>query len=230
MPRTPERSRAPIDGEELRLETNAVAPAAPGRATFDGTDFVFADAAGSFNPRSAGTDDKRVKVSAGDTTPAFLLAKLVSGDSSVALALVGAGGDEKVDLSVDLTETFAAKQIETMVPFMSSSGVFVDAFVGTAEPFIDITRAGAYFIFFVATSFCDNNNAEGELALGKNGLAVIVGSSAGIGQNKVGTTVSTKHVTGLVPGDKIFGLYRKTIGGGSVNLRARSIIAFRIGD
>lgn len=53
MPITPDRSPGPLlEDEEIRLGTNAASPTQPGALTYNGTNFVFRDATGNYNPRS----------------------------------------------------------------------------------------------------------------------------------------------------------------------------------
>lgn len=55
MPRTPDRSPGVLEeDEEIQLGANPGAPAVAGGLRYDGTDFQFRDAAGTFNPRSGG--------------------------------------------------------------------------------------------------------------------------------------------------------------------------------
>jgi len=55
VPRTPDRSPGALEeDEEIRLISNASGPSQAGAFNYDGTDFQFRDAAGTFNPRSGG--------------------------------------------------------------------------------------------------------------------------------------------------------------------------------
>lgn len=98
MGRTPDRSHGVADEEGTVYESTAAATAegevryvTPGR-------FSLFDAAGEYDPRTGGAAvDERVKVSANDTTPDYLIAKLVAG-TGIALAELGDGGDETLQI------------------------------------------------------------------------------------------------------------------------------------
>ncbi len=56
MPQTPDRRPgALIEDQEIRLITNATGPTVAGAFNYDGSSYVFRDAAGTFNPRTGGT-------------------------------------------------------------------------------------------------------------------------------------------------------------------------------
>lgn len=66
MPRTPDRRPgAMVEEEEIRFLSNATGPTVAGAFNYDGTDFVFRDADGTFNPRTGGgissTDHKHLR-------------------------------------------------------------------------------------------------------------------------------------------------------------------------
>ncbi len=54
---------------------------------------------------AAGGDDKKVKVSSGDTTPGFLEAKVVAGNA-IDTETLNPAGDEKLEISVGLRRSF----------------------------------------------------------------------------------------------------------------------------
>ena len=56
MPQTPDRRPgALIEDDEVRLTPNLSGPSTGGAFNYDGSDFVFRDALGSFNPRTGGS-------------------------------------------------------------------------------------------------------------------------------------------------------------------------------
>lgn len=228
MPRTPERSRDKTTTEELELTTKAGAPAA-GHARYDGSSFQMTDASGTFNPRSAGTDDRRVLVSADDTAPGFLEEKIESADASVLVTVTNPGGSEKLNLAVDLDETFRAQEMDAFTLIATSSTTRQDAFAGESPDVLVVDAAGDYYVVFHAMSRVTNANAEGELALSKNGSFVANTDVTFGGLVGFTTNTSAHRLSGCVVGDEIGGLYRKVSGPGSVELRNRSIFIVRIG-
>jgi len=233
MPTTPDRSPGPlIEDEEIRLTTPAGSnPSAAGGLVYDpgAGEFKMQDGSGVFNPRSAGTDDKKIKVSATDAVAAFLFSKLMSSDGSVDFAVNTPGGDEKVDVTASLSEIFRGQEMDSDAVFSTSSTVYQDAFLGQSPATLVIDAPGDYYVVFHAQTRLTSNNGEGELALSKNG-SVVAGTAVPFSGNQGFTTNTAAHkVTGLSIGDTVGGLYRKTMGAGSVELGQRSIFLVRIG-
>jgi hypothetical protein len=74
-------------------------PTAPGEVVYDGDTGAFAmqDSLGTFNPRSAGTDDKKVKVTSADTVPSFLRDALDPA-GGIELTVLNPGADEVLEI------------------------------------------------------------------------------------------------------------------------------------
>jgi hypothetical protein len=101
--RTPDRTPGPSLEEETQYEHRTVDPSVDGAVGYrgDNGEFVMKDALGAFNPRSVGTDDKKVKVSLNDTVADYLFAKLVAA-GAIGIAELNDGGNEQVEFRVGI--------------------------------------------------------------------------------------------------------------------------------
>lgn len=168
-----------------------------------------------------------VRVTSADTVPGFLSSKIVS-DGTVGLTVLDPGGDEQLQLAVDLTQTFAAQEIEESASDSTSSTTPQNAFVSPAQITIPADGAGDYLVLFESAYKLSNNNGIGEISVGLNGLTSVAGSERSVGGNKNGGVSLVKRLNGLVEGDIIYGLYNRVSGGGSITVYGRSLTAFRI--
>lgn len=189
----------------------------------------FKDGVGIADIRAGGGE--QLKVSANDDVAGYLEDKVQNGDGTVIITTVNEGGNEKLQLNTDITETFRAQQIESAVPVSTTTAdpSWADAFQGS---FIEILPSGDgdYLVMVESDSRCTNSNTDGQLAIGLNSTTTeVAGSVRTFGGNQRGSTVIVKKLTGLVAGDKIHALYNKLPGMGSAELYNRSMSAFRIG-
>lgn len=174
-------------------------------------------------------DDRKLKVSPNDTTPGFLEDKVESADASVQVSVSGEGADEKINLAVALDETFAAQEIEATALASTSSTTWQNAFLGEPGEYIEAARAGTYFCLFIAGSRMTNSNGVGEVGIGLNSTTPVASSVQQRQSTFKNTIVASKRLA-LALNDKVYGVFRKESGAGSLELESRSLFIIRIGD
>jgi len=93
---------------------------------------------------------------------------------------------------------------------------------------LTVTAAGLYLIQFEAESRCTNSGGVANIALAINGLVEQAGTSRFVEGVPNHTTLTVAILT-LAVNDVIRGTGRKISGPGTLELRGRSLFAFRIG-
>jgi hypothetical protein len=181
-----------------------------------------------FIPVGGGADDKRVKVSADDTTPGFLEEKVVPG-GDIAIDVQNPGANELLRITANIGTIFSADAINATVMLTTSLLTFQNAFQGESPDHVAPATDGDYLCFFSTDMRTTNNKVVSEIALGKNSTtAALAGSQHNFTGVQTGFSGSVLRVNGLLVTDKIYGIYRKVSGNGSVELYNRNLYMFRV--
>jgi hypothetical protein len=177
---------------------------------------------------AAGGDDKKVKVSTNDTTPAFLIAKLLQG-SGMIIALENPGANEVLRFTANVGTIFAADAINATIQLTTSLTSAQNAFAGETPDFLTPASDGDYLCFFATDIRTSNNNTEAEIALALNAPgSTIAGTEHRYTNTQRGFSSSAFRVNGLVTTDKIYANFRKVSGNGSVEIYNRNLFMFRV--
>ncbi len=192
----------------------------------DDDNATFADAANTTPRTLTELGDKKAKVSTDDTTPGWLEDKIESADASVGITTTSPGGDEKVNLAVDVGETLRLQEIEATTPLTTSSTSEQDLFAGVS---ITVDKDGDYLVLLETSSAGTSSANEMAISVGLNGINTVAGSERQGKGNDKRSLISVKKITGLVIGDTIHGTYRKVGGSGSAGVFERSLTAFKMG-
>lgn len=232
---------APIDPNEDGLEARGYFVQGP--SGVDETTYITRDVSGNMIFRDAvdatertltellggaTADGKDVKVSSNDATPGFLISKLVA-TGDVTLTELNDGGAEQLQIGVNVSSVFGVQEAQTDVFFSTTSTSFQDAFLGAPGYPLQITEPGDYLVFFESDVRCSNNSGVLEIGVGLNSITAQAGSERSFEGNDRGSNVTIFRLPGLVALDQIYGVYRKAAGGGTAEIRARSITLMRIG-
>ncbi len=123
---------------------------------------------------------------------------------------------------------FAAQQIESASVESTSATAPQDAFLGETPNLITISADGDYLIYFETAYKLSNANSTARIAVGKNGINAQAGSNRVIGGNKPGSAIVIKRLDGLVVGDTVHGVFSLVSGGGSIDVKEKSLSVIRI--
>ena len=159
---------------------------------------------------NGGSGDGTVKASITDTTPAFLLQKLISTDGTVSIELNNQGGDENVDLKV-VSGSLGSDDISNDSTVVSGDNV--TQALENLENRIGLTTAGlltpVYFTgdeetLATGTYYKTNRDNQGTIATVEQTISVGGNSSAFFGQDLIGdpypieTTIPKGNYSGAI--------------------------------
>lgn len=177
---------------------------------------------------AAGGDDKRVKVSTGDTTPGFLDTKIAQGPN-ILLSILNDDANEALQIEAVVSSIFAADAINATIQITTSLTAAQNAFAGATPDYLTPASDGDYLCFFATDLRTTNNNTEAEIALALNAFgSTIAGTEHRYTNAQRGFSSSAFRVNGLTTADKIYANFRKVSGVGAVEIFNRNLFMFRV--
>jgi hypothetical protein len=173
--------------------------------------------------------DELVGVSADDTTPNYLDAKIVAGPG-ISLAILNPTGDEQMRVTATGTSAESASAFDD-TPVSTSSTAYVPAF--GAGGGATVPSDGDYYASWEGEIENSSGAVTADVGISVNSDVFIIANSERTSQGPAADmrpfTTST-ILAGLVAGDKVSGLLRRgtDVGASSVTLRARRITIIKI--
>jgi len=225
MSLTPDSAPGQREEESILLDDAGVDPTVTGVLQRNGDALMFKKSTGAVDITQVGTDNKDLKVSATDTTAAFLFSKLIAANPSITLTKNNPGANETISIAANVSNIFSVTTLDAIALLSTTSSLPQDAFSGSS---LSVVTAGDYLAFFEAEGRITNNNGIMAISVGLNGLNEVANSVHQYSGVNLGTTITIQRLNGLTPGNTVHGLFRKQASPGTVEIRSRTLVLMRI--